>query len=214
MENSVVSSPICATSPSAKASDRLRNGPCRHKGPGGAATGRAAGGPAAPSGCSPIAAGVDPSQRPASTQPAAATSSATQTEAPANPQAAISAAQNGVNSTPPKLAPLKAMDSAAPRRRSNQGATMALIATPLVSAQPSAVSSAAGTICQGAVAWPQARAPAAQASSPARVTATSPNRRCSAGSRVTIAPLARKCRVIAAEIRESGQPSRACRACR
>ena len=121
----------------------------------GAATGRGAGGPAAPSGYSPIAAGVTPNQ-------AAGHHPAQPGNQQRHPDGGAGEAAGGdqrrpewVNSTPPKLAPLKAMDSAAPRRRSNQGATMALIATPLVSAQPSAVSNAAGTICQGAATWPQ-----------------------------------------------------------
>ena len=57
----------------------------------------------------------------------------------ANPSAGISAAQSGTRSTPPHVAPFMAMLTASPRFFSNQGATIALIAAPLMPAHPTAM---------------------------------------------------------------------------
>ncbi|GAA0598507.1 hypothetical protein GCM10009416_40860 [Craurococcus roseus] len=89
-----------------------------------------------------------------------------------------------------------------------------MIAALLVSAQPVAVKSAAGMRCHGAAALPQPATPSAAAAIPARVTATGPKRASRDGSHAVGAALARDCKVIAAEISDSGHPSRACRACR
>lgn len=97
----------------------------------------------------------------------------------------MSPAQSGRNSTPPALAPLKARLSAKPRRRRNQGATMALIAALLVVDQPIAVSDAATKSCHGAAASAQAMVPAASATTPTRVVATRPKRRCASSRQAT-----------------------------
>ncbi len=44
--------------------------------------------------------------------------------------------RSGAMTTPPRLAPLSAKLMARPRRLSNQGAMMILIAAPLIAAQP------------------------------------------------------------------------------
>jgi len=93
------------------------------------------------------------------------------------PKAAISAVQRGVNSTPPTLAPLKAMLIALGRSLSNQGETSALSAAPLVADQPSALSSSAGTRCHGSAALAHATAPAPANMAPAMVTGPMPKRR-------------------------------------
>ena len=56
---------------------------------------------------------------------------------------------------PPTLAPLNAMLIAFGRSRSNQGATMALSAAPLVAAQPAPLSIKAGTSCHGCCTFAQ-----------------------------------------------------------
>ena len=212
-ENNCDSSPICATIPSAKAAERLRKAGCDHSDPVGAAPARGAGGPAAPSGCRPIAAGSGRNQRPATGQSSTAPASPIATAAPANPNEAISTAQSGTNRIPPMEAPLKASASAAGRLRSNQGATSALIAAPLVTDQPAAVSSAAGSRSHGAGARAQPMAPSAASRIPPRVTATGPKRACSPGRRVTSAALARKCTVMAPETKPTDQPRPSVSAC-
>src|SRR5215470_4875107 len=91
----------------------------------------------------------------------------------ARPTWAIRATQMGGKRTPPTLAPLRARLSAFGRSRSNQRATMALMAALLVVAQPAPVSSAAAKSCQGDCARDQVMTPSAHAIAPALVTAAS-----------------------------------------
>jgi hypothetical protein len=130
---------------------------------------------------------------------------------PAQP---ISTTQSGESTTPPMLAPLKAVPSAAGRCRANHGATIALIAAAPVAAQPAPDSSVAANNCQGCSASAQPSTPAAALTAPARVTATRPKRRCSAASRDTTTAPARKWLVTAAEASQTGQPRPASSACR
>lgn len=130
------------------------------------------------------------------------------------PSRAISSAHSGANSTPPTLAPLKAIESAAGRFLSNHGATIALIAAPLVSAQPAPLGNAARNSSHGDGDRAHATTPAQASTPPMRVASASPKRRWIAGSRATMHAESRKWQVIAAETVETGQPLPACSACR
>jgi len=61
-----------------------------------------------------------------------------------NPTALMSGMSAGAMNTPPSVAPLKAMLTARPRRRWNQGARMMLIAAPLIAPQPTDIRRNAG----------------------------------------------------------------------
>ena len=61
----------------------------------------------------------------------------------AKPNLAIRNVSNGANRTPPALPPFSAQLIARPRRLSNQGATMMLIAAPLIVAQPTDITAKA-----------------------------------------------------------------------
>ncbi len=93
---------------------------------------------------------------------------------PANP---IATTQSGENTTPPMLAPLYAMESAAGRRRTNHGETTALIAAAPIAAQPTPLNSAAAKSCHGSDATAHAKTPVPMESAPAFVTAAMPKRR-------------------------------------
>ncbi len=73
------------------------------------------------------------------------------------------------------------MASAAGRRRSNHGETMALTAAALMALQPAPLKSAAANSCQGAAAIDQANTPSPRHSAAARVAPAMPSRRLSAG---------------------------------
>src|SRR5262245_57786724 len=109
-----------------------------------------------------------------------------------NPRAPIAMAHNGENRTPPMLAPLYAIASAAGRARTNQGDTSALIAEALVAPQPAPLKTAATKSCHGADAKPQPRTPRVRDEIPALVTVAAPNRAWSCGSRADISAPIRK----------------------
>src|SRR5262245_24172628 len=97
------------------------------------------------------------------------------------PRLAIRETHMGGNKIPPKLAPLSARLKAFGRSRSNQRATMALMAALLVVAQPAPLSSAAGRSYQGEVTTDQVMMPRAHDSAPIRVTFANGYRRCNSG---------------------------------
>jgi hypothetical protein len=72
----------------------------------------------------------------------------------AKPNLPIATAQSGVKISPPMLAPLNAILSAFGRSLSNHGATIALIAAPVVAAEPAPLTAAIGNSCQAAAALP------------------------------------------------------------
>ena len=98
------------------------------------------------------------------------------TSARANPMASMSRMSAGAMTTPPSVAPLNAMLTARPRRRSNHGATMMLSAAPLIAPQPTAMTRNTGKSCQGRVAAPSAATPVAIARLPIMITTRGPNR--------------------------------------
>ena len=206
-----VISPTCANSASAKAAERVMNRRSRSSAPSRSGGCCGWGLPAAeetssPSGSSPRVVGVGPSKLPANGQSMASMTAPTSAAAAPTPSVLINAAHSGVKTTPPMLAPLSAWLSAAGRRRSNHGDTMALIAAPLVAAHPAPVAAAATNSCHGAKAKPQPHSPNAVASTPKRVTAAIPNRRCASARHATMAAPTRKCVVIAAAMVATGQP--------
>jgi len=88
----------------------------------------------------------------------------------------IAPTQSGEKTTPPTLAPLYAIESAAGLRE-NQGETITLTAAAPIAAQPAPLSSVAIKSCQGAVALAQAKTPTANRTAPALVTSATPKRR-------------------------------------
>src|SRR6185503_13073448 len=108
--------------------------------------------------------------------------------------------------TPPMLAPLYASPSAAGRARTNQGETIALIAAALIPPQPSPLGRAAAKRCHGSAATDHPKAPAARQSAAVLVTTPAPRCRWIAGRLAPVTAPTRKCTVIAAEMRETGQP--------
>ena len=93
------------------------------------------------------------------------------------PAWAIRKTHKGENSTPPRLAPLYAMLSAAGRRRANHGAISALTAAGPSATQPLPLTSAAPYNCQGACASDQPHTPSASSTAPVAVVAGTPTRR-------------------------------------
>src|SRR5438874_2292796 len=91
-----------------------------------------------------------------------------------NPNSAIAITQSGEKTTPPMLAPLYAIESAAGRARTNQGETIALTAAPPVAAQPAPLNKVAAKSCQGAAATAQPSTPRPVASAAALVTVAMP----------------------------------------
>ena len=87
------------------------------------------------------------------------------------PAWAIRKTHKGENSTPPRLAPLYAMLSAAGRRRANHGAISALTAAGPSATQPPPLTSAAPYNCQGACASDQPHTPSASSTAPVAVVA-------------------------------------------
>ena len=71
------------------------------------------------------------------------------------PSRPMLATQSREKTTPPMLAPLSAMDSAAGRVRTNHGATKAFTAAPPIAAQPALLNSVATKSCQGTAALAQ-----------------------------------------------------------
>jgi hypothetical protein len=98
----------------------------------------------------------------------------TATAAASTPILAISKISKGGNMTPPMLAPLNAKPMAFGRSRSNHGATIALIAAPLVAAQPLPEIAAATNNCHGADATDQATIPAPARTAPMIVVCANP----------------------------------------
>src|SRR3978361_169480 len=94
--------------------------------------------------------------------------------APSTPILAISKVSMGGNTTPPTLAPLNAKPMAFGRSRSNHGATIALLAHPLVAAQPPPEIAAATNNCHGADAADHAPIPAPARTAPMIVVCASP----------------------------------------
>jgi hypothetical protein len=86
-------------------------------------------------------------------------------------------AQNGAKRMPPALAPLSAWPNASGRRWSNHGETIAMMAAPLVTAQPAPLRVAATNSCHGAAANDQPTMPITRANVPAWVTVAMPNLR-------------------------------------
>src|ERR1700726_3162453 len=150
--------------------------------------------------------GVGRRNRPASHHSIVTATMPTRIAVGQNPSLEISTAQSGVNSRPPTLDPLNAIASAAGRRRSNHGDTMAGMAAPLVAAQPTALDAAATKSCQGSEAIDQPIVPPARPSAPIRVISVRPKRRYRPGSRVMRPALITKWHVIAAEISDTDQP--------
>jgi hypothetical protein len=92
------------------------------------------------------------------------------------PSTLMPATQSGEKTTPPMLAPLYAMDSAAGRVRTNHGETTALTGAAPIAAQPAPLKSVATKSCQGAVALAQPRMPTAKEIAPAFVATGTPKR--------------------------------------
>ncbi len=84
---------------------------------------------------------------------------------------------SGEKTTPPMLAPLYAMPSAAGRIRTNQGETMPLIAAALVAPHPAPVSRLAAKNCHGAALTAQPTRPPARHSAAILVARAVPRRR-------------------------------------
>ena len=112
----------------------------------------------------------------------------------------------GTSTMPPKLAPVSATLKASPRRRTNQGARVALIAALLMVAQPTASSANAGCSCQGWSTCAIAATATNVALAPNAVEPRGPSRS-SRGPLVMIstAPI-QKYRVIANDTDVTGQP--------
>src|SRR5690348_17425417 len=98
----------------------------------------------------------------------------TATAAGSTPVLEISTVSKGGNTTPPMLAPLNAKPIAFGRSRSNHGATIALIAAPLVAAQPLPEIAAATNNCHGADATDQATIPTPERTAPIIVVCANP----------------------------------------
>src|SRR6516162_560015 len=92
------------------------------------------------------------------------------------PNRAMPPAQSGEKTTPPMLAPLYAMESAAGQVRTNQGEIMALTAAPPIAAQPAPLSSVTTKSCQGAAAHAQPKTPTAKSTAPTLVVLGMPKR--------------------------------------
>ncbi len=71
--------------------------------------------------------------------------------AKAKPNSAMRNVSSGVMMMPPALAPFSAQLTATPRRLSNHGATIMLIAAPLIVAHPTDITANAAYTCQGRV---------------------------------------------------------------
>src|SRR6516165_10774344 len=69
--------------------------------------------------------------------------------AKAKPNRAVRKVNSGAIMMPPALAPFSAQLTANPRRLSNHGATMMLIAAPLIVAHPTDITANAAYTCQG-----------------------------------------------------------------
>lgn len=207
--------PICAINPNVVPAINVAVRRSRSAEPSGAASTLAAtalcnGTP--PSGCEPLSAGPNDRKRPARIHIVASSTAATSNAALPMPNVPINATHSGEKITPPMLAPLNAMPSAAGRRRSNHGETIALIAAPLVNAQPAPLNGVAKKSCHGSHANPHPTSPMAVRTAPARVTRATPKRRCSLANLATNAAPSRKCKVMAAETSGSDQPWASCSA--
>jgi len=112
-------------------------------------------------------------------------SAPTNSAAGANPNAAIKATHSGENTTPPMLAPLYAVASAAGRVRTNHGAITALTATAPIVTQPPPLSSAAAISCHGRSHSAQPSTPSVVTTAPVHAVAPTPNRACRRGSCAT-----------------------------
>ena len=97
------------------------------------------------------------------------------------------------------------MLSAAGRRRTNQGDTIALIAAAPVAAQPKPLNSVAAKSCHGSRAIAHPRIPSTAATAPARVSATNPKRRYNVARLATTTAPSRKWHVTAADTSDTGQ---------
>src|SRR5262245_30965955 len=97
------------------------------------------------------------------------------------PSFEIMATSSGANITPPKLEPLKACPIAFGLSLSNQGTIIALIAAPLVSAQPLPENIAAANRCQGDGEIDQLAIPTAVSPAPRIVDCAKPSLRCTSG---------------------------------
>src|SRR6266481_1187951 len=90
--------------------------------------------------------------------------------AKAKPNRAIRNVSSGAIMMPPALAPFIAQLRATPRRLSNQGATMMLIAAPLIVAHPTDITANAAYTCQGRVTSASSATPHAIATVPTTTT--------------------------------------------
>src|SRR5262249_9482093 len=131
-----------------------------------------------------------------------------------NPTSPIAATHSGEKITPPTLDPLYAHDRAAGRRRTNQGATSALTAAPLIVPQPHPLTTLAANSCHGCPATAQQTMPPASAADPKLVTRGNPKRRWRAGKFATTSAPANRCTVTAADTSGRDQPRAITTACR
>ena len=144
-----VSTPTCAVRPSAKGADTLQNrqvrsaSPRRRRSPSCEGSGRSARG-GSPSGPRPSSSGPRRMTHAATATSTARSTTAAQASARVKPTAPMIGMSAGATTTPPSVAPLNAMLTARPRRRSNHGARMMLIAAPLIDPQPTDITRKAG----------------------------------------------------------------------
>lgn len=131
---------------------------------------------ASPSGRNPISRGVREKSRSARTHIVTAMTTPIVAAASGKPSTLMPATQSGEKTTPPMLAPLYAMDSAARRVRTNHGETIALTGAAPIAAQPASLKSVETKSCQGAVALDQPRMPTAKEIAPAFVATGTPKR--------------------------------------
>src|SRR3954447_11939094 len=97
------------------------------------------------------------------------------------PSCEIMATSSGANITPPKLEPLKAWPIAFGLSLSNHGTIIALIAAPLVSAQPLPEKIAAANRWEGEAEIDQLTIPNAGSEAPRIVDRARPSLRCTSG---------------------------------
>src|SRR6516225_5346772 len=83
---------------------------------------------------------------------------------------AVRKVSNGAIMMPPALAPFSAQLTANPRRLSNHGATMILIAAPLIVAHPTDITANAAYTCQGRATSASSTSPHAIATVPTTTT--------------------------------------------
>ena len=98
----------------------------------------------------------------------------TDTIAKTKPNRTVRKVSSGAIIIPPALAPFSAQLTANPRRLSNHGATMMLIAAPLIVAHPTDITANATYTCQGRVTSASSTSPHAIAAVPTTTTLRAP----------------------------------------